>query len=573
MKASTVRILLRWIKANSVLLVNAGSLVGTTAVTSVLGFAYWWLAARQFPLEAIGIASASISAMTLLGYLCMLGLGTLLITELPRQPGQAGSLISTALIVVGGVGGCIGILFVLVAPYLSADFRILRVSIADIVIFAVGVSLTAITLVLDQALIGLLRGELQLWRNTLFAVAKLVALFVVGLWLSHASGITIYATWAVGTALSLAAVSAFVVFKKKGLGKSYLPQWGLLRKLGAAALQHHLLNLILLVPTLALPVLVTVLLSATMNAWFYVSWMIASFVFLIPGAVTTVLHAMNSAQPSTLAHKARMTIGLALVTSALANCLLQFGTKQVLDLFGSTYAEQAAWTLRILAIAAFPLIIKNHYISICRIHDRIARAMLGMLPGGLLELGAAALGAHLGGLSGLSIGWVAAIYIESMFMFRTVYKAVFPSEESALSTELQYQEARALWLMDTTSLPAISPGYAGTQALWLMDTTPLPIIGQSYIAAGAPWLINTSLLPIMKLPAIGQVTREPNSNKQSLQNGVNRGNNGSRQRLKPAQLQPYTPHPGRIPKTNSGVNRQFLERIHDNSTIFEDQVK
>ncbi len=546
-----MRTLLRWIKSNSVLLVNAGSLVGTTAVTSLLGFAFWWLAARQFPPEAIGIASASISAMTLLGYLCMLGLGTLLITELPRQPGQAGSLISTALIVVGGAGGCIGILFVLVAPYLSADFRILRVSIADIVIFAVGVSLTAITLVLDQALIGLLRGELQLWRNTLFAVAKLVALFVVGLWLSHASGITIYATWAIGTALSLAALFAFVVFKKKRLGKSYLPQWGLLRKLGAAALQHHLLNLILLVPTLALPVLVTVLLSATMNAWFYVSWMIASFVFLIPGAVTTVLHAMNSAQPSTLAHKARMTIGLALVTSALANCLLQFGTKQVLDLFGSTYAEQAAWTLRILAIAAFPLIIKNHYISICRIHDRIARAMLGMLPGGLLELGAAALGAHLGGLSGLSIGWVAAIYIESMFMFRTVYKAVFPSEESALSTELRYKEAQALWLMDTSPLPAIGQRYAGTQA---------------------PWLINTSLLPIVRLPAIGQATREPNSNKQSLQDGVNRGNNGGRQDLKPAQLQPYTPPPGRIPIIGSGVNNQFLERLHDDSTIFEDEM-
>ena len=546
-----MRILLRWVKANSVLLVNAGSLVGATAVTSVLGFAYWWLAARQFPLEAIGIASASISAMTLLGYLCMLGLGTLLITELPRQPGQAGSLISTALIVVGGVGGCIGILFVLVAPYLSADFQILRASIADIVIFAVGVSLTAITLVLDQALIGLLRGELQLWRNILYAVAKLAALFVVALWLSDAEGITIYATWVVGNALSLAALFAFVAFKKKGLAKSYLPQWGLLRKLGAAALQHHLLNLILLVPSLAMPVLVTVLLSATMNAWFYVSWMIASFVFIVPGAVTTVLHAMNSAQPSTLARKARMTIGLALVLSALANCLLQFGTKQVLGLFGSTYAEQAAWTLRILAIAAFPLIIKNHYISICRIHDRIARAMLGMLPGGLLELGAAALGAHLGGLTGLSVGWVAAIYIESMFMFRTVYKTIFPLEKSALSTELQYAEA---------------------QALWLVDTSPLPVIGQSYTAAEAPWLINTSLLPIVRLPAIGQATREPNSNKQSLQDGVNRGNNGGRQDLRPAQLQPYTPPPGRIPIIGSGVNSQFLERLHDHSTIFEDEM-
>src|SRR5437879_2829277 len=115
-------LLYHWVKTNSIMLVNAGSLVGTTAVTSVLGFIYWWLAARDFPPQVIGVASASVSAMMLLGSICMLGLGTLLITELPRQPDQVVSLISTALIVVGGVGGCIGALFAVVALYVSADF-------------------------------------------------------------------------------------------------------------------------------------------------------------------------------------------------------------------------------------------------------------------------------------------------------------------------------------------------------------------------------------------------------------------------------------------------------------------
>src|SRR5216683_3661045 len=139
MKASTVRILLRWIKANSVLLVNAGSLVGTTAVTSVLGFAYWWLAARQFSPEALGLASAAISAMMLLGSLGIVGLGTLLIGELPRQQGKEVSLISATLIVVGAVGGCLGIVFAAVAPYLSNDFQVLRASIENVALFAVGV--------------------------------------------------------------------------------------------------------------------------------------------------------------------------------------------------------------------------------------------------------------------------------------------------------------------------------------------------------------------------------------------------------------------------------------------------
>ncbi len=412
------------------MLVNSGSLVGTTVITSALGFAYWWLAARQFPPEAVGIASASVSTMLLLGSFCMLGLGTLLITELPRQPGREVSLISTALVVVGVAGAGIGVLFAVVAPYASVEFNPLKASATNIVVFAAGVSLTAITLVLDQALIGILCGSLQLWRNTIFAVAKVILLFVIGLYLSQKAGMTIYTTWVGGVALSLATLLGFVIYRKGWLGRAYFPQWGLLRKLGLAALQHHLLNLTLEAPTLILPVLVTVLLSAKMNAWFYISWMIASFIFDVPIALTTVLHAMNSAQQSSLRHKARLTIGLALVTSVLANCLLQFATKQVLGLFGSAYAEQATWCLRILGLAAFPLIIKNHYISICRIQDRVGRAMLGMLPGGALEVVTAMGGAYLGGLLGLSLGWVIAIVVEAILMFPTVYQTIRPMNSS-----------------------------------------------------------------------------------------------------------------------------------------------
>ncbi len=534
----------RWIKTNSVMLTNAASLVATTGVTSVLGFAYWWVAARRFPPEAIGIASASISAMMLLGSLCALGLGTLLITELPRQPGQEASLISTALIIVGAVGGGVGVLFALVAPYASVQFQPLRASVLDIVIFAIGVSQTAITLVLDQALIGLLRGGVQLWRNTLFAIAKLAGLFVVGLWLSREEGVAIYATWAIGGVLSLVVLAIPTVFKKSGPRRNYLPQWGLLKKLGLPALQHHLLNLALQAPTLTLPVLVTALLSATMNAWFYVSWMMVNFVFLIPSALTTVLHAMNSAQPSTLAQKARSTISIALMTSVVANCLLLFDTKQVLGLFGNNYAEQAAWSMRILVLAAFPLIIKTHYISICRIQDRIAQAMVSMVPGGLLELGAAVVGAHFGGLSGLSLGWTAAIYIESLFMVRTVYKAVWSVEIVSESTELDYAEAEAIWLLETSTMSAIGQGYMGVEAAWLIETS--------------------------TLPAIRKVHKEADEHKKDLLAGGTNGHHGSgRLRLKPPQLQRYTSYHSSMPTTDPHVMPRMPDRKQDESTFVE----
>ncbi len=416
--------LYQWAKANSVIFVNAGSLIGTTGVTSVLGFAYWWLAARQFLPEVVGIASATISAMTLLGTFCTSGLGTLLMGELPRQSGKEVSLISAVLILVCGVGGCLGIMFAVTSPFLSPDFQTLRASFENIALFAVGVSFTAITLILDQALVGLLQGNLQLWRNALFAAAKLLALFGTSLWLQHVTGLTIYTTWTVGNAFSLLALIGYVVFKKGGSRRVNTPQWSLLRKLGPAALQHHVLNLTLQAPDLILPILVTILLSATANAWFYVSLRIASIALVVPVALTTVLYAASSAQPATLARKMRLTLSLAFAVSVLANVVLLLGTKQLLGLFGQSYAEQAAWSLRILGLGTFPVIIRNHYVAVYRIQGRIAHALPSMIVSGLLELGGAAIGTRLGGLTGLSLGWLAPQCIVAIFMCPTIYKAV-----------------------------------------------------------------------------------------------------------------------------------------------------
>jgi hypothetical protein len=183
--------------------------------------------------------------------------------------------ISAALLLVGGIGGCVGVVFAVVAPFVTPDFQALRVNIEDIVLFASGVGLTAITFVLDQALIRLMRGDLQFWRNTLFATAKLAALFAASL-LSHA-GLTIYMTWALGNVLSLAVLAGLVVLKRGGFRSVCWPEWGLLQKLGSPVLRHHMFDVTLQAPTLALPVLVRVLFSVTTNTWFYVSWMVAGF--------------------------------------------------------------------------------------------------------------------------------------------------------------------------------------------------------------------------------------------------------------------------------------------------------
>ena len=50
----------------------------------------------------------------------------------------------------------------------------------------------------------------------------------------------------------------------------------------------------------------------------------------------------------------------------------------------------------------------------------IAACWVGI--GGLLEVLMAAIGAYLGGLTGLSLGWTMAVGVEAIFMLRPVYQ-------------------------------------------------------------------------------------------------------------------------------------------------------
>lgn len=405
---------------------NAGSLVGTTAVTAGLGFVYWLVAARVFSPEAVGLASASISAMSLLGFIGMLGLGSLLMGELPRQPEKSSSLISSAVVASGIAGGLLGLVFALFAESVSAQFHPLDESVGVVALFALGVALTSASLVLDQALIGLLFGGLQFARNAFFAVAKLAALLSIGLWAKDQFGISIYATWAIGNLLAMAFVAA--IGTSGGWWRlNSLPRWDVFHGLRRAAAGHHALNLALQFPVLALPIVVTAILSAVFNAYFYVAWMVAiSFVWVAPFALSVVLYTVGSKNPATVSRAARFTIGLSFLLGLLGSGVIQLVSNPVLSVFGGTYAAHAGPSLRIMVLAVFPLVIKDHYVSICRIEGRLAQGALLVSAGALLEVIGAALGAHLGGLVGLSLGWVAMICLEAVVMAPTVYRVVAP---------------------------------------------------------------------------------------------------------------------------------------------------
>jgi O-antigen/teichoic acid export membrane protein len=406
--------------ANRAVLFNAGSLMGTTGVNMVLGFAFWWVAARHFSPSQVGVASAAVSTITLLGTLGMLGLGTLLIGELPRRRGQQGALIATALIAAGLVAALLGLGFAVLAPAISPHLQSFAQSGWSIALIALGSGLTAITLVLDQAVIGLLRGDLQLWRNGIFSVAKLAMLLLLVFYWTVQSGLTIFAAWVLGFVVSLSALGVIAVRGRSGMG-SYRPRLAVLRGIGKAALGHHLLNVALQLNSLVMPLIITIVLTTADTAYYNAAGMISTVVYVAPTALATVLYAVGSADPAALRQRLRFTLGLALALTVAGNVLLLFLATPVLAVFGHAYAQHAALPLQIFSLGAIPICVREHYAAICRIRGRAVLGTPLVLLGALLKVGLAVVGATTCGLAGLSLGILTAGCLEAMVMAPIVY--------------------------------------------------------------------------------------------------------------------------------------------------------
>jgi O-antigen/teichoic acid export membrane protein len=404
---------------NRTVLVNAGSMMSTVLVTALLGAAFWLVAARQFTPDAVGVASAAVAAMTLLGYLATIGLGTLLMGELPRRDRHHRGLLNAALSLSGAVGMALGLGFAVAVPLLSSELDPLSETWVAALVFAVGVGLTGLAAVLDQALIGLLRGGLQLTRNIIFSVVKLLALVAVAYLLASPSGVWIYATWTAGIALSMLALTRF--YLRRG-SDGLWPRFRLLGEMRVDAATHHVYNLAIRAPDLVLPLIVVTLLSAGANANFYIAWMIASFGFMVPVSLSSVLYAVGSGDAAGLHERYRLSVTLSVGLGLVANLVLLVAGGPILGLFGADYEQGALTTLHILALGVFPETIKAHFLSISRVERRIPETIPLVIGGTVLELAGAVAGGLSGDLAWVAGGWLAAVCIEAAVMSGTVFR-------------------------------------------------------------------------------------------------------------------------------------------------------
>ncbi|WP_432825468.1 lipopolysaccharide biosynthesis protein [Dactylosporangium sp. CA-092794] len=417
------------------LLFSSGSLLGSTAVTSALGFVYWIVAARMFDAQVVGVASAAVSALTLLGSLGMFGLGTLLITELGRSPHRAPELVSAGLAAAGAAATVLALVYVCVAPLLSPRLFAGPGAWGLATILVGGVTATAVGLVFDQVLVGLRLSHVQMWRNTYFAAGKLLLIALLGAGIGAAGPAAITATWVAGTLGSFALVAPHL--RRRGVRLLTRPRPSALRGLARAALGHNALNLATTIPRVGLPLVVASALSPTANATFFIAWMIVGFLYMLPTHLSTSLFAIAAGDSAALRTKLRFALAVSAVLGVPGSLLLMVLAGPVMGIFGTAYLTAGPQCLALLTLSYAPTVVKQLYMAVARVTGTLRRAAIVAAAGAAAELAAAWLGGRLDGILGVATWFSLACAIETAVMIpplvaaarrRTTPNVVMPAD-------------------------------------------------------------------------------------------------------------------------------------------------
>ena len=424
-RMSGPRSLSSWILPFRLTATTTGGLVLATMLTSVSGFLFWWMAARQFPPHVVGFAGAALSVMIVLSQVSELGLGTKLAGLLHREE-RATSLALTALVASALAGASLGLAFALLAPVGFPELAPLRATPLALLLFACGVSVGAVASVLDQILVSTFRNFHRLLRNAVFSFGRLGLLFIAAL-IFPADAVVIYGVWVASMVASMV-VFALVAHEDRLIIRSGSLMWLRLAAMTRGALSHHALNLSRSSSIWLLPLIVLIVLSGEANASFYVALLLSNFVALVGSSATFTLYVVAARAPQLLWHQLRFTLSLATAAAIVGTILLTVAGRQILGLFGQAYAASAYPTLVVLALSTLPLVVKDHWIAIQRVRGGVGTAAAIGFATLALELTAAGVGAKVAGLEGLAVARLVVLLAQAAAMAPAVTRALIPTE-------------------------------------------------------------------------------------------------------------------------------------------------
>jgi O-antigen/teichoic acid export membrane protein len=385
---------------------NAVYLVVGAAVTNITGFAFWIIAARFYPAEAVGLGSAIISALGLLAIFSELGLGIGLVRFLPGAGKDGNDMMNRCFTLSGLASVAVALIFLAGLRFWSPALLVVRqhpIFFTAFVVFAVA---TTIQLLVGDVFLAKLNTKFIVIGGVIAGSSRIALVLVFAMFFASAFGIFVSTGLATAIALLFA---AFWFLPKVQNGYRPLPkiEKRVLSELSHYAAGNYVARILLQLTTYVLPLVVLNTLGAEINAYFYIAWTVAVIFQFIPSSIFNSLFAEGSNDEASLRTNTAKSLKLTFLLLLPLTLLILIIAEKLLLLFGQAYADNAALLLRIMIVAAIPWGINYLYVSIERVRKNIKGIITVTAVAACLSLGLSCLLMLRMGLAGVGIGYAA----------------------------------------------------------------------------------------------------------------------------------------------------------------------
>lgn len=382
---------------------NAIFLILNTIGISVLGLAFWFLAAKYVSASVIGSASVVISIIALLVSLSSLGLGMGFIRFLPDKEAVSRSkLINSVFILTGIFGLVITAVYIIGVPLWTPKISSILSFPLLMLFLLLFVLMRLLSMLLNSVFISYRATKYVLFKETvLFNLLKLVLLpFLIFL-----GAVGIILSWGIGVAISLTVSITILIVRFR-----YRPAFSLnlepIKRILSFSLGNYVAGFLASLPTFLLPIVFLHRLSSAEAGYFYITWTIGAILFTVVGNVCMALFAEGSHEYRKFSENIRKTVRFLVLIVVPAILAIWFFGDKMLAIVGEDFSREGATLLRYLAISSIPLIVVSIYITIKRVEKRVKEMILihGIIAG--FTLGAAFVLSPEYGILSAGIGWV-----------------------------------------------------------------------------------------------------------------------------------------------------------------------
>jgi len=348
---------------------NSMAVVASSALTSILGLAFWAIAAKLFPADEVGIAAAATSSAMMLSTLASLSLGGMYERFLSVAGHRAGTLVLRGCLLVTVVAATLAVGLIVLGPRHSLFAS--RWEMAAYPAFAVVLTVFALQ---DSISAGLGVARWGAAKNAAQAGAKIIGMIVFA---TAGGTVAIAGSWGV-TALIAACWLAMAIARRlrtdahHSLAPGLPPRRELLQYFAAS----YSITALTAVAPLVVPLIVIAQLGPKTTAYFTMSWSIVSALYVMLSVLIGPFVAECAAHPEKIHSLLGKFSKLVGVVAMLGGLGLAFVAPMLLGLLGSEYRAQGTPLLHMAAFFMPLTVVGAVYTGLARVFRRLMLAVV-----------------------------------------------------------------------------------------------------------------------------------------------------------------------------------------------------